>query len=194
MVSTPQGPFSSGRRIAFPTPPRGEQVASFDTYEAAQTAVDTLAHSDFPLQGSAIVGNDMKSFERVTGRLSWGRAAGAGAISGLWLGLFLGILLSLSPTASAAVFPGALLLGAAFGVLFGLASYAITRRRRDFSSVMQVIASSYSLVVDPQHANRARNLLNGSGGGDTGGGGTPIAIQAQPAPATDGNPMSPPLA
>lgn len=190
MVSTPQSPFGTARRPPFPTPPRGEEVATFDTYEAAQNAVDTLAHSDFPLQGAAIVGNDMKSFERVTGRLSWGRAAGAGAISGLWLGLFLGILLSFSPTAPAAVFPGALLLGAAFGVLFGLASYAITRRRRDFSSVMQVIASSYSLVVDPEHANRARNLLNGSGGGQDGG--TPVAIPVET--ATTASPQTPPLA
>lgn len=182
MVSNPQGPFSTARRMSFPTPPRGEEVATFDTYEAAQTAVDTLAHSDFPLQGAVIVGNDMKSVERVTGRLSWGRAAGAGAVSGLWLGLFLGILLSFSPTAPTGFFLGALLLGAAFGVLFGLASYAITRRRRDFSSVMQVIASTYSLVVDPQHANRARNLLAGNGGSDRSGGGgigTPVAIPVE---------------
>lgn len=167
--------------MSFPTPPRGEEVATFDTYEAAQTAVDTLAHSDFPLQGAVIVGNDMKSVERVTGRLSWGRAAGAGAVSGLWLGLFLGILLSFGANPSAAVFPGALLLGAAFGVLFGVGSYAITRRRRDFSSVMQVIASTYSLVVDPQHANRARNLLagNGTGGSSGSGTGTPIAIPVE---------------
>jgi hypothetical protein len=44
-------------------------------------------------------------------------------------------------------------------MLFGLASYGATRRRRDFSSVMQVTASSYSLVVDPDSANRARNVL-----------------------------------
>ena len=186
-MSTPQSPFGTGRRLPFPTPPRGEEVASFDTYEAAQNAVDTLAHSDFPLQGAAIVGNDMKSVERVTGRLSWGRAAGAGAVSGLWLGLFLGILLSFSPTAPAGVFLGALLLGAAFGVLFGLASYAITRRRRDFSSVMQVIASSYSLLVDPENANRARNLLSGSGGTS---GGTPAVIPVE----ADDSPLNPPLA
>jgi hypothetical protein len=104
----------------------------------------------------------------VTGRLSWGRAAGAGAASGLWLGLFLGVVtLIFSTRANPGVgyLVGAVLLGAAFGILFGLVSYAATRSRRDFSSVMQVVASTYSLVVDPEVANRARNILGVGLGG-----------------------------
>ncbi len=159
-MSTPASPFGTSRRPGFPVPPRGEVVANYDTYEAAQDAVDKLAHADFPVQGASIVGNDLKSVERVTGRLSWGRAVGAGAASGLWLGLFFGLVtVFFSASASPTFLFGAVLLGAAFGMLFGLASYATTRRRRDFSSVMQVTASTYSLVVDPETANRARNVL-----------------------------------
>jgi hypothetical protein len=44
-------------------------------------------------------------------------------------------------------------------MLFGLVSYAINRRRRDYTSVMQVIAASYSVIVDHELVNRARNLL-----------------------------------
>ncbi|HEY8319893.1 MAG TPA: general stress protein [Amnibacterium sp.] len=167
MTST-QGAFGASRQMSFPKPPSGDVIATYDSYEGAQQAVDELAHADFPVRSASIVGNDMKSVERVTGRLSWGRAAGAGAASGLWLGLFLGVVtLIFSTRANPGVgyLVGAVLLGAAFGILFGLVSYAATRSRRDFSSVMQVVASTYSLVVDPEVANRARNILGVGLGG-----------------------------
>jgi len=183
-VTSTQGPFGASRRMSFPKPPSGETIATYDSYEDAQQAVDVLAHADFPVQAASIVGNDMKSVERVTGRLSWGRAAGAGAVSGIWLGLFLGVVtLFFSTQANPGVgyLVGAVLLGAAFGILYGLLSYAVTRRRRDFSSVMQVVASSYSLVVDPEVANRARNVL---------GVGPAAATPAVPAPEEPPAPLA----
>jgi hypothetical protein len=54
----------------------------------------------------------------------------------------------------------AVLIGAGFGMLFGIVSYAINRRRRDFTSVAQVIATSYSVIVGGDLVNRARNLLS----------------------------------
>ena len=171
-MSNTQGLFGGSRPVAIPTLPTGDVIATYGTYQEAQSAVDKLAESDgFPIQSAAIVGNDMKSVERVTGRLSWGRAAGAGAASGLWLGVLLGVVTTLFTPASSnygvGYLFGAVLLGAAFGMLFGLISYAFTRNRRDFSSVMQVVASSYALVVNPDVANRARNLLGVGLGGTT---------------------------
>jgi hypothetical protein len=168
-VTNTQGMFGGGRQVAFPTLPTGDVIATYGTYQEAQTAVDKLAESDgFPVRSAAIVGNDMKSVERVTGRLSWGRAAGAGAASGLWLGLLFGLVTTIFTPASAnpggGYLLGAVLLGAAFGIVFGLISYALSRRRRDFSSVMQVVASTYSLVVSGDAANRARNILNVTAG------------------------------
>jgi hypothetical protein len=108
-----------------------------------------------------IVGSDLKTVERVTGKLTWGRVALAGAASGAWLGIFFGLLLVLfSPTTSFAFILAAVLLGAGFGMLFGIVSYAINRRRRDFTSMTQVLASSYQVIVEPEFANRARNLIN----------------------------------
>ena len=46
-------------------PPRGEVIANYDTYGAAQDAVDRLAHADFQVRSASIVGNDLKSVERV---------------------------------------------------------------------------------------------------------------------------------
>ncbi len=148
--------------MPFPTLPRGEVVAVFETYPDAQQAVDVLARADFPVDKVSIVGSDLKSVERVTGKLTWGRVALAGAASGAWLGIFFGLLLLIfSPTVSYAFVIAAVLIGAGFGMLFGIVSYAINRRTRDYTSVMQVIASSYSVLVDPELGNRARNLLDG---------------------------------
>lgn len=183
-----QGPIGGRQRGALPTVPRGETVATFETYPQAQAAVDVLVKADFPLAQVSIVGSDLKTVERVTGKLTWGRVAAAGAASGLWLGVFLGLLLMIfSSATSLGVLLAALLLGAGFGILFGLVSYAITRRRRDYTSLTQVLATSYSIIVDPDLANRARNLLADSGGvpaaGATDTRYTPPAHPSDPPPA-----------
>ncbi len=160
-----QQPFPSRSKSPLVSIPRGEVVVTYETYPEAQQAVDVLAHADFPVGKLTIVGSDLKSIERVIGRLSYGRAAITGALSGLWLGLFLGFfIVILSPTATSLPFiAAASLIGAGFGMLFRIVTYSISRRRRDFSSVMQVIATSYSVIVDPEFANRARNTLENPG-------------------------------
>jgi hypothetical protein len=66
-----------------------------DDYPSAQRAVDQLSDDGFPVEKLDIVGSDVRLVEQVTGRLTTGRASGAGALSGLWAGLLLGILLGL---------------------------------------------------------------------------------------------------
>jgi len=158
-----QSPWSSRAAILFPVLPKGEVLATFETYNEAQQAVEKLAVSDFPVKKLSIVGNDLKSVERVTGKLTYGRVALAGAASGAWMGVFFGVLFFIfSPTGSSLPFvAAALLLGAGFGMLFGLVSFALNRRRRDFTSTMQVIASSYQIIVEPSLVHRALNLLAG---------------------------------
>ncbi|WP_374007103.1 general stress protein [Leifsonia sp. LS-T14] len=187
-MSTP-GPLNGRNRTLFPTLPRGEVVATFESYPEAQEAVDVLARADFPVDKVSIVGSDLKSVERVTGKLTWGRVALAGAASGAWLGIFFGLLLIIfSPTVSLAFVLAALLIGAGFGMLWGLVSYGVNRRRRDFTSVQQVIATSYSVLVDSELGNRARNLLQ-SGGAEA-----PAAAQGWTPPAQPQHPSDPPPA
>jgi hypothetical protein len=187
-MSTP-GPLNGRNRTLFPTLPRGEVVGTFESYPEAQEAVDVLARADFPVDKVSILGSDLKSVERVTGKLTWGRVALAGAASGAWLGLFFGLLLIIfSPTVSLAFVLAALLIGAGFGMLWGLVSYGVNRRRRDFTSVQQVIASSYSVLVDTDLGNRARNLLQ-SGGAEQ-----PAAASGWTPPAEPQHPSDPPAA
>jgi hypothetical protein len=158
-----QSPFSRRSQALFPVLPKGDVVATYATYNEAQLAVDTLAKADFPVKQLSIVGNDLKSVERVTGKLTWGRVALAGAASGAWLGIFFGLLFFIFSPAGAGLpfLLAAVLMGAGFGMLFGLVSYALNPRRRDFTSTMQVIATNYQVVVDGALINRARNVLAG---------------------------------
>lgn len=158
---TNQSPFGGRMARAFPTVPKGETVASFETYAEAQAAVDTLAKAAFPVKELAIVGTDLTSVERITGTLSWGRAAGAGALSGAWFGTFLGLLFFIfAPTGtSLGILISAVLIGAGFGMIFSVVSYSVNRRRRDFTSVAQVLATRYAIITESAHADRARNVL-----------------------------------
>ncbi len=145
-----------------PEIPKGEIVSTYDRYEHAKHAVDVLARASFPVQQISIVGNDVRSVERVTGRLTYGRVALMGALSGAYLGLFLGILLFIfqpDNTAIFGVFIAAVVIGAGFGMLFGVLSYAMNRNRRDFSSVMQMVATRYDLVTEAELVHQARQIL-----------------------------------
>jgi signal transduction histidine kinase len=137
-------------------------LGRFDTYDKAQKAVDYLSDHEFPVQNVLIVGTDLKQLERVTGRLTRGRVAIGGLISGAWLGLFVGLIFSLLDTSSAAGYGGVLVtvvFGAMFGLVWAMIGYAITGGNRDFTSVTQVVATQYEVLVEHRFAQKARELL-----------------------------------
>src|SRR6202171_2778103 len=95
--STPGNPASARRGpVGLPTPPKGWPIGSYPTYAEAQRAVDYLSDHEFPVQQVTIVGVDLMQVERVTGRLTWPKVLGGGAVTGAWLGLFIGLVLGFS--------------------------------------------------------------------------------------------------
>lgn len=154
--------------IQQPGPIRGltleypRSLGVFDTYEQAQRVVDYLSDNEFEVHNVAIVGTELRSVERVTGRLTRRRVAIAGASSGFWIGLFVGIAFSLFATKGQIGFlittP---LLGAAFGLIWSQLGFtAMTRGgARDFASVSQIVATKYEVLVEHKLAERARELL-----------------------------------
>jgi hypothetical protein len=56
-----------------------QTVSSFSSYEDAQQAVDRLSDASFPVENAKIVGQDLELVERVLGRMTYARAAAAGA-------------------------------------------------------------------------------------------------------------------
>ncbi|MGH8959073.1 MAG: general stress protein [Acidimicrobiia bacterium] len=134
-----------------------ERLASFATYAEAQRLVDRMSDEGFPVERVRIVGQGVRSIEQVTGRLTKGRAALAGAASGAWLGLLIGLLFGIfavGPFWLWAMLISAA-LGALWGALFGFIAHSATGGMRDFSSVRTLEAERYDVFVDTTHAQQA---------------------------------------
>jgi hypothetical protein len=151
--------LGGANQLRIPTPPRGDTIARYATYLEAQRAVDYLSDQAFPVQFVTIVGTGLRMVERVTGRLTYPKVAGASALSGAWLGLFFGLLLSLFGGTNGGILVPAILFGAGFGILWGIITYSLTGGRRDFTSQSQVVASEYEVLCLTDQAGRARELL-----------------------------------
>jgi hypothetical protein len=136
-------------------------VASYDSYEEAQHAVDRLSDASFPVEELEIVGRDLRFVERVTGRLTTGRAALAGASTGAWWGLFIGLLVGLFTTGPewVGLVLGGLAIGAVWGAVFGFVAHWATHGQRDFSSLRSLMAGRYDLMVAEGQAESAQQLL-----------------------------------
>lgn len=143
-----------------------QQVAEFETYDEAQSAVDFLSDNEFPVQNLCIVGTNLKLIERVTGRRTWPSVLGQGALSGIGTGLLVGLMLTFFTTGVS--YLQALLVGLGLGILIGLVTsalgYSLSAGRRDFSSVRQTIATRYELLAEHNVAARAKELLAQSPG------------------------------
>jgi hypothetical protein len=146
-----------GLNLAYPM-----SLGVYEQYSQAQGVVDHLSDHGFPVQNLAIVGTELKTIERVTGRLTRGKVAAAGAISGLWIGLFVGIAFAIfSDKGQLGFLITTPLLGAVFGLIWSQLGFRTVTQggTRDFASVSQVVATKYEVLVEHNQAERARELL-----------------------------------
>jgi hypothetical protein len=147
--------LKSGLTLEFP-----QSLGVYEKYEQAQKSVDFLSDHEFPVENCMIVGTDLKQVERVTGRLTTGRVALGGLLSGVWMGLFIGLIFSFFGTGNGlAIIVSTIVVGAFFGVIWALVGYAATRGQRDFSSVSRIVATRYEVLVEHKLAARGRELL-----------------------------------
>ena len=153
-------PNANARPIADLRPlPTGWPGGSFDHYTEAQAAVDKLSDLEFDVKQLTIVGVDLMEVERVTGRLTWGRVIGGGALSGAWLGVFFGVLIGivfgnfLSPLLTG------IFIGTIFGIVMAVVPYAMSSGRRDFTSQTQIVAGRYDVLCEPERAPEARDII-----------------------------------
>ena len=153
-MSTPSR-GASPLKLEFP-----QSLAVYDDYAAAQKSVDFLSDQKFPVEQCMIVGTDLKRIERITGRLNTARVAMGGALSGAWFGLFIGLIFTLfTENNVVSTILSTMLVGVLFGLVWALVGYAATRGQRDFSSVTQVVATKYEVLVEHKSAAQARELL-----------------------------------
>ena len=143
-------------------------VATYQVYRDAQRAVDYLSDEHFPVERVTIVAEGLRFEEQVTGRLGWGRALINGALGGASTGIFIGFVFGLfslvTPLVSALTLAlYGLVFGAIVGALFGLLFYSFSGGQRDFTSVGNIRAQRYDVVVDGEVADEAQRLLVGLG-------------------------------
>lgn len=153
-------PMTAGPTPAGSTGSTGSTVlAEFHDYSAAQRLVAQLSDAGFPVQHLRIIGTGLRSVEQVTGRVTKGKAALAGAASGAWFGLLIGLLFGLFAVVGwFGVVLTSVLLGALFGATLGFAAHAATGGARDFASIRTMQAERYEVQVDADHAAEAQRV------------------------------------
>lgn len=174
---------------------RPMSVAIYDDYSDAAHAVEYLADRQFPVATLAIVGTDLKSVERVTGSMTWGKVLAAGFLQGaLWAGMFTVLMWLLQPGVDLLSLLTTALLG------FGLISMAMSalqyRMRgpdRDYTSTTAIIATHYEVLAEAEYADKARDLLSGGSRHQTREPvDTPLVPAAPPAQQADLEKLPPP--
>jgi hypothetical protein len=137
-------------------------VASFPTYAEAQRLVDTMSDQGFPVEHVRIVGENLRTVEYVTGRLTLAKAALAGAVSGAWFGILIGLLLGLFTVGESWlwIMLASLALGVIWGAGLGLIGHWATRGERDFSSIHTMEAGRYDVYVDAEHQAEAARFIS----------------------------------
>mgnify|MGYP000090020010 CR=1 FL=1 len=150
-------------RSQSPVMPQGEVIADFKQYPDALAYVDNLIKNNFPAGSVAIVGSDLRTVERIRGKINYARMAISGAVTGSWMGLAFGLIFGGSvDAAGAGVFPAAgslgssIVIGAGLGMLFNITRYGLSRNKRSFISQSSVVASKYQIQVPAGLADQAR--------------------------------------
>ena len=138
-------------------------IGKFTEYTEAVGFVETLINHGFPAGSIAIVGKDLRSVERVRGKMTYGRIAISGAMTGSWLGLIIGLFLATSATPDASPSIGStfstVLIGAGIGMLINLLRFGIARNRRGFISQSSVVAGKYEVQVPGNLSDQAEKAI-----------------------------------
>lgn len=139
-----------------------QTLAEYKTYQEAQEAVDYLSDQKFPVENLVILGTNLRTVERVTGRRTWGSVLMAGAGSGLGTGVFVSLMLWIFYRGFAAfwfMLLVGLLMGALVGMVTAAIGYAMTGGRRDFDSLRLTVATAYEIQCEHKVVEEARRLL-----------------------------------
>ncbi len=139
-------------------------VGKFTEYVEAVAFVDVLINHGFPAGAVAIVGKDLRTVERVRGKMTYGRIALSGAITGSWLGLIASLFMAGSTDSSGNPVMGstfsAVFIGAGIGMLLNILRFSFARGKRAFVSQSTVIASKYEVQVPSGLAEQAEKAIS----------------------------------
>ena len=135
-------------------------IASYKMYLEAQKAVDFLSDKGFTVEKVAIVAEELRFVEQITGRLDSGKAALSGGLRGGAIGVMIGLALGLiSPVPTLQLVTQGALTGLVIGAVSSFLGYSLMGGRRDFSSVGAMQAGRYDVQVDDEVAEEASRVL-----------------------------------
>jgi hypothetical protein len=139
-------------------------VHSSTTYRDAEHAVDWLSDHEFPVERVSIVGTGLRYVERVSGRMTTGRATllgtGYGALVGLLWGLLFAALFTFDSGSFWTLLGFSILVGGVGGAIIGALSHSSRGGERDFSSEAQTRADHYEVQVEDGYAAEAERVLS----------------------------------
>lgn len=136
-------------------------LRTVNNYDEAQSIVDGLSDAGFPVNKVRIVGTGLRTVEQVLTRMTTGKAAGYGALSGVWFGLLIGLLFAIitPPFGWLWMLLIAIGTGALWGAIFGAIGHAVTGGKRDFTSRFAIEAETYDVMVESSHVDHAARVL-----------------------------------
>lgn len=144
-----------------PAIPNGEVLADFPQYAEAVAYVEKLVRNDFPAGFIAIVGSDLRSVERLRGKMSYARVAFSGAVTGAWIGLIYAFLFgpaidtaNIASDANGSL-GSAIVIGAGVGMLFNVLRFSFSRSKRGFVSQSSIVAAKYQVQVPANMLSQA---------------------------------------
>ena len=138
-----------------------QSIGVFSSYEVAQKVVDYLSDQQFPVQNLCIVGTELKSVERVTGRRTWRTVLTRGAKSGITTGMMVALIMLIFGMGEnfALLFLGALGIGVLIGIGMSALSYVASKGKRDFNSISQTIATRYEVMCEHKVFTKAKEIV-----------------------------------
>jgi hypothetical protein len=136
-------------------------VRCFRSYDDAKRAVDTLEVGRIPRKRITVFGRGLRWREAFTA----GRLVKAGALGGAALAAAVALILwSLGALDGSFTWLTAMAAGAALGGVLGLVLgsvvWALTKRERSIPETGHVDVDHYEVLVEVDHAERARDLLD----------------------------------
>jgi uncharacterized membrane protein len=143
-------------------------IASFPSYQEAESAINYLSDNDFPIQYASIVADDLQFVEKITGKVTRMKRLGNSILLGIFIGATIGFFFGLfdimrpnTSTVTVAIYGSG--FGALFGLLFGLPNLFSPEKSREFNSEASFRANFFDVIVDDQYTQQATHLLNKSG-------------------------------
>lgn len=142
---------------------QGEVLASFGEYPEAVALVEKLVEANFPFTAIAIVGKDLKTVERIRGRMNYGKVALSGATTGAFIGFVLTLFSPVPEGADATSIAISnviqpVVIAAGIGMMFNIIRFAMSRNKRGFMSSSMVMAKEYEVQVPSNLLAQAKEV------------------------------------